>query len=234
MAIGVALLFNIKLPFNFNSPYKATNIQDFWRRWHMTLSRFLKDYIYIPLGGNRYGTYKTYLNLLTTFFLAGLWHGAGWTFIIWGLLHGIALIIHRMWNQLNIKIPTPLAWFITFNFVNISWVVFRAEDFEGVFKVLSGMLGFNGVLLPSMFYSHISIYNLEFFKFGGFLSSIQGDISIFFWIITAFVLTLGFKNSNKLHETFTANSFYSIFYMLITTISILKLSGYSEFLYFRF
>ncbi|MGJ0364316.1 MBOAT family O-acyltransferase, partial [Aliarcobacter cryaerophilus] len=99
MAIGISLMFNIKLPINFNSPYKALNIQDFWRRWHMTLSRFLRDYIYIPLGGNRKGEFRTYTNLLATFLIGGLWHGAGWTFIIWGALHGIALAIHRFWQS---------------------------------------------------------------------------------------------------------------------------------------
>jgi D-alanyl-lipoteichoic acid acyltransferase DltB (MBOAT superfamily) len=95
MAIGAALLFNIKLPINFNSPYKATSIQDFWRRWHITLSRFLRDYIYIPLGGNRRGEFRTYSNLMVTFLLGGLWHGAGWTFVFWGFLHGVALVLHR-------------------------------------------------------------------------------------------------------------------------------------------
>jgi len=93
MAIGLGLLFNIKLPINFNSPYKATNIQDFWRRWHMTLSRFLRDYVYIPLGGNRVGPFRVYFNLLATFVIGGIWHGAGWTFIFWGFLHGMALVI---------------------------------------------------------------------------------------------------------------------------------------------
>ena len=128
MAIGLALLFNIKLPINFNSPYKATNIQDFWRRWHMTLSRFLKDYVYIPLGGNRKGGFRTYTNLMATFILGGIWHGAGWTFVFWGFLHGLALVIHRTWHQLGLKLWTWLAWLITFNFVNIAWLFFRAKS----------------------------------------------------------------------------------------------------------
>ena len=124
MAIGIAYLFNIKLPFNFNSPYKSITIQDFWRRWHITLSRFLKDYIYIPLGGNKKGELKTYINLITTFLLAGIWHGAGWTFVVWGFLHGIALTIFKAWEKLNIKIHKWIAWIITFNFVNLTWVIF--------------------------------------------------------------------------------------------------------------
>lgn len=234
MAIGAALLFNIKLPFNFNSPYKAVSIQDFWRRWHMTLSRFLKEYIYIPLGGNRLSPKRTYLNLLATFFLAGLWHGAGWTFIAWGLLHGFALIVHRAWAKTNIKIPTLFAWFLTFNFINLSWVFFRAESFDDIVKVISGMIGFNGVLLPGFLQKNLSEYNFDFLNFGGFLSSIQGDITVFFWLILAFIIVFLFKNSNYFHKTFKANTYYSLFFMFISVVSVLKLSGYSEFLYFRF
>ncbi|NOR57944.1 MAG: MBOAT family protein, partial [Sulfurimonas sp.] len=120
MAIGAALLFNIRLPINFNSPYKALSIQDFWRRWHITLSRFLKDYIYIPFGGNRVGEFSIYRNLLATFIIGGIWHGAGWTFVFWGFLHGMALVVNRIWQKLNFTMPKVLAWFITFNFVNIA------------------------------------------------------------------------------------------------------------------
>ena len=143
MAIGLALLFNIRLPINFNSPYKALSIQDFWRRWHITLSRFLRDYVYIPLGGNQKGSFRTYSNLIATFLIGGLWHGAGWTFIFWGALHGIALAIHRVWQSLGFKMNTILAWFITFNFVNIAWVFFRAKDWDSAIKVLKAMFDFS-------------------------------------------------------------------------------------------
>lgn len=145
MAIGIALLFNIKLPINFNSPYKATSIQDFWRRWHITLSRFLKDYIYIPLGGNKKSKTRTYTNLMATFIIGGLWHGAAWTFVLWGFLHGFALVIHRLWSHLGFKLWTWLSWLITFNFINISWVFFRANEWKDAVKVLKGMLNLNTV-----------------------------------------------------------------------------------------
>ena len=112
MAIGAALLFNIKLPINFNSPYKATSIQDFWRRWHITLSRFLREYIYIPLGGNRKGEFRTCCSLMATFLIGGIWHGAGWTFLFWGFLHGIAIVIHRTWRKMGFKLNRFLAWSI--------------------------------------------------------------------------------------------------------------------------
>ncbi|MDH4945508.1 MBOAT family protein, partial [Sulfurimonas sp. C5] len=136
MAIGAALLFNIKLPQNFDSPYKAKDIQDFWRRWHMTLSRFLRDYIYIPLGGNRVSEPRIYSNLMITFIIGGLWHGAGWTFVFWGFLHGAALVIHRIWKTLGFTMNSILAWFITFNFINIAWVFFRAKEWDDAIKVL--------------------------------------------------------------------------------------------------
>ena len=145
MALGAALLFNIHLPKNFNSPYKALNIRDFWRRWHMTLGRFLKDYIYIPLGGNRLGLFRLHINIIATFLLCGLWHGAGWIFIFWGALHGIALATYQFWLRVNIKIHYLLAGSLTFLFVNFSWIFFRAKEWKDATKILAGMLGFNGI-----------------------------------------------------------------------------------------
>lgn len=148
MAIGLALMMNIRLPINFNSPYKATSIQDFWRRWHMTLSRWLRDYVYIPFGGNRKGESRTYINIILTFFLGGLWHGAGWTFVVWGLLHGLALALQKLWQKTGVLLPVFLSWLITFNFVNFTWVFFRAESFGDATAVIKGMLGFKGVYIP--------------------------------------------------------------------------------------
>ena len=139
MAIGLAKMFNINLPINFNSPYKALNIQDFWRRWHITLSRFLRDYIYIPLGGNRRGYYRSLANVFAVFLIGGLWHGAAWTFVIWGALHGLANIIWRLWRKTNRQLKKFVAWFITFNFVNIAWIFFRAKSFDDAKKVLVSM-----------------------------------------------------------------------------------------------
>ncbi|MFY4861150.1 MBOAT family O-acyltransferase, partial [Aliarcobacter butzleri] len=181
MAIGISLMFNIKLPINFNSPYKALSIQDFWRRWHMTLSRFLRDYLYIPLGGNRKGNIRTYVNLVTTFLLGGLWHGAGWTFIIWGLLHGIALAIHRFWQSLGFRMNKILAWFITFNFINITWIFFRAKDFESAMKVLGSMFSFDNVVFE---------IKKIFVNIGS-----NDSKEIIIWIIISFILVLFFSNS---------------------------------------
>ena len=145
MAIGASLLFNIWLPINFNSPYKALDIQDFWRRWHMTLSRYLRNYLYIPLGGNRCSTVHTYFNLMATFILGGLWHGASWMFIIWGALHGAGLVVHRVWSGLGLRMPKVLAWLLTFNFVNITWIFFRAKTLDDLHRIIGGMIDISSV-----------------------------------------------------------------------------------------
>ena len=146
MAMGAALMFNIRLPLNFNSPYKALDIQDFWRRWHITLGRFLRDYVYIPLGGNRGAEWMTYVNLFITFVIGGLWHGASWMFVIWGALHGGALMVHRAWNALGLRMPRMLAWLTTFLFVNMAWVFFRANTLDDALRVLRGMVDLPGTL----------------------------------------------------------------------------------------
>jgi len=232
MAIGIALLFNITLPINFNSPYKATSIQDFWRRWHMTLSRFLKDYVYIPLGGNRKGETRTYINLFATFLLGGIWHGAGWTFVFWGALHGLALMIHRAWHTLGMKLPTFLAWFITFNFVNITWVFFRAKEWDDALKVLHGMF-FGTIVLPVPLANKLGFLGQYGVSFGNWLSALNTDREIFAWLLAAFVTVFFFKNSMQLRNSFKPNIFYMISTILFF-LSIFILYRKSEFIYFNF
>ncbi|HCF29384.1 MAG TPA: membrane-bound O-acyltransferase family protein, partial [Cyanobacteria bacterium UBA11049] len=158
MAIGAAYLFGIKLPLNFNSPYKSVNIIDFWRRWHITLSNFLRDYLYIPLGGSRKGQVRRHLNLMITMLLGGLWHGAGWTFVLWGGLHGLYLVINHQWRSIRRSVGNDLNqshWFsrtiaclLTFIAVVISWVLFRAKTLDAAVSVLRSMFGLNGISLP--------------------------------------------------------------------------------------
>jgi D-alanyl-lipoteichoic acid acyltransferase DltB (MBOAT superfamily) len=146
MAIGISLMFGIFLPLNFNSPYKATSIIEFWRRWHMTLSQFLRDYLYIPLGGNRRGPALRYLNLMLTMLLGGLWHGAAWTFVVWGALHGVYLCINHAWNNYGPAVAprfarpaNALALILTFLSVVVAWVFFRADSLSSAVYVLSRM-----------------------------------------------------------------------------------------------
>jgi D-alanyl-lipoteichoic acid acyltransferase DltB (MBOAT superfamily) len=157
MAIGLGWLFGIRLPMNFDSPYRATNIIEFWRRWHMSLSRFLRDYLYFPLGGNRRGPTRRYMNLMITMLLGGLWHGAGWTFLIWGGLHGLYLLANHGWrggvDRLGWHVHSTLwtrgaARGVTFLFVVIAWVFFRAERMDVAERMFAGMLGANGAAWP--------------------------------------------------------------------------------------
>ncbi len=158
MAIGMSRLFGVRLPLNFHSPYKAVNIIEFWRHWHMTLSRFLRDYLYFPLGGNRKGPARRYVNLIATMLLGGLWHGANWTFVVWGGLHGVYLIINHAWRALTARLGwtrgTPslfgrtAARLVTFLAVVVGWVFFRAESLDSAVYVLKGMAGMNGLVLP--------------------------------------------------------------------------------------
>src|SRR5882757_7034037 len=148
MAIGLALLFGIRLPVNFRSPYRAASIIEFWRRWHITLSRFLRDYLYIPLGGNRLGGQRRYANLMVTMLLGGLWHGAGWNFFIWGGLHGLYLCVNHLWRGWHGEpkraglIAKAAGWVITFFAVVIAWVFFRAKTAAGAWQMLGSLFGF--------------------------------------------------------------------------------------------
>ncbi|MBB2203779.1 MBOAT family O-acyltransferase [Gluconacetobacter takamatsuzukensis] len=144
MAIGMALMFGLRLPFNFNVPYRATSLRAFWQRWHMTLSRFLRDYLYIPLGGNRHGMPRQMAGLMATMMLGGLWHGAGWTFVAWGALHGAGLAANHAWTRAGLRLPALAGWAATMLFVIVGWVLFRAADFPTAGRILRGMAGLGG------------------------------------------------------------------------------------------
>ena len=234
MAIGSALMFNIRLPINFNSPYKSRSIQDFWRRWHITLSRFLREYIYIPLGGNRRGEPNIYANIMITFLLGGLWHGAGWTFVFWGFLHGAGLVAQRWWGKLNLRLHWLLAWFITFNFVNIAWVFFRAENWGDATKVLAGMFGLSGVILPASLVPRLGSleqYGVQFASLADRfpdLPQAAGLVGLFF------LLAVLWRNSMEMTERFRPNWLNSLFIATLAVWAILNLNKVSEFIYFNF
>lgn len=198
----------------------------------MTLSRFLRDYIYIPLGGNRNGKLRTYQNLMITFLLGGLWHGAGWTFIFWGFLHGAALVIHRIWNSLGLKLNRIIAWIITFNFINITWVFFRAKEWNDAIKVLKGMVGGYGLALPELLEDKLIFIKQYGIKFGGVFNNIKGG-DPFAWILGAFIVVLLFKNSVENLGKFKVRFLY-IFYTTLMLLSIIMINKKSEFLYFNF
>lgn len=216
MAIGAAMMFGINLPQNFNSPYKALSIQDFWRRWHITLSRFLRDYIYIPLGGSKVKEYRVLTNIMITFIIGGIWHGAAWTFAVWGILHGLALVIFKQWQKFNIIMPKVLAWFITFNFINITWVFFRATSFEDAFKVLRGMFGIDN----------------EWHALGTGITYMQ----LFLWasLFVALIWVAVAKNSGYYKEKFEPTIVYLVLSLILACTAFICMGDYSEFLYFQF
>lgn len=211
MAIGSARMFNIHLPLNFNSPYKALNIQDFWRRWHMTLSRWLRDYLYIPLGGSKRGPGRTYINLFLTFFLGGLWHGAGWTFVLWGAMHGAGTAVHKFWQRFNIRMPRWSAWLLTFLFVNFAWIFFRASSFDEAEKLLSAMFSFQGYRLPP---------GIKDKAFG--------------WVAVGMLLVVFAPNSMELSRKFKPGWKLVLVSLALALVAIVNLERVSEFLYFQF
>lgn len=136
IAAGVARLFGLRLPMNFDSPYRSASVTEFWKRWHITLTTFLRECLYFPLGGSRRGAIRTYCNILIVFLVSGFWHGAGWTFLVWGALHGLAQVVERVWGRGRDRLPFVLRWGLTFLFVNIAWVFFRAPDCTGALELL--------------------------------------------------------------------------------------------------
>ena len=241
MAIGAALLFNIKLPINFNSPYKATGMIDFWQRWHITLSNFITTYIYTPIvrSFDRLTFHKAMFATVITFLIAGLWHGASWMFIIFGGLHGLGLIINHYWKKRKIKLNVVLAWFITFNFVNITFVFFRAKEWDDAVKVLGSMFSLDNIVLPDKLENKLSFLSNYGIEFGAWAGGISGSNYTAIVIILAFLVILIFKNSIqivKLNEKFNPTRIKALYFGFLLAISILYMyaSTHTEFIYFNF
>jgi alginate O-acetyltransferase complex protein AlgI len=234
MALGASLMFNIRLPINFNSPYRSFSIQEFWRRWHMTLGRFIRDYVYIPLGGSKVSETRTIVNLLVTFFVIGLWHGAGWTFVCWGLMHGIAIVAQRIWGRAHITLPKFLAWFLTFNFVNFSWIFFRALNFDDAVKVVKGMLGINGIGGTEQF-THV-LGSLKKFHIAQkhWLGNIDGNAQTLVFILLCLIFSIFYRNSNEMEERFVPNWRNAFILGVISLYAMLNLQKASQFIYFNF
>lgn len=195
MAKGVGLMLNIELPQNFNSPYKAISVNDFWKRWHMSLTGFFTKYLYIPLGESRKGTLITYRNVMIVFLVSGLWHGANYTFIVWGALHGIASVIERKWNFPE-KLHHVLRWLYTFVFINFSWLVFRATSMKQVMEVLKGICRceFTGIdyqVMADLIPTEIS-YVFQLFRFETLLLILP-----LVFIVLLMIIVLQFKNSDE-------------------------------------
>jgi alginate O-acetyltransferase complex protein AlgI len=264
MAIGLSRVVGVKLPLNFDSPYKAVNIIDFWRRWHMTLSRFLRDYLYISLGGNRKGTARRYLNLFVTMLLGGLWHGAGWTFVLWGGLHGLYLIVNHGWQALRERLgqdlnrTTPrgraLARLITFVAVVAGWVFFRATSLDDALAILRGMAGLNGVSLPATLATHLGPSLRAMLEGLGVVFHLGGGAHFVFqylWIVALLPLVMVAPNTQEILGRFQpALNFrgppaparlawrptagWAALVAAVTACGLLSLTRASEFLYYQF
>ncbi len=262
MALGASRMFGIVLPLNFFSPYKSRSIIEFWRRWHITLSRFLRDYVYIPLGGNRKTMLRRYENLLLTMLIGGLWHGAAWTFVFWGALHGIYLVINHGWRALRrrVNLAAPpgaraVATLTTFVAVVVAWVFFRASDFTTAVSIISGMLGQNGVVLPPQWQSDADIpawlanHGVQFGTTVYFDRVAQLNwlcfLLVFCWsapntqqLLAAYrpaLMTRGYGElGNAGPLAWRPNAVWLVALVLLGTVAMLSIHRYSEFIYFRF
>lgn len=261
MAIGLSRLFGVTLPLNFHSPYKAANIIEFWRRWHMSLSQFLRDYLYIPLGGNRKGNVRRYLNLLITMLLGGLWHGAGWTYVLWGGLHGCFLMINHGWQELRRRFwPNPplkflrvISVLITFSAVVVAWVFFRAENIDAATAILKAMAGMNDNALPAVWLTKwgrlgkwLALHGVDF---SNSKALITGDAVK--WILISLTIVWTAPNTQQMMANFKPalnmpddgaakrllwqpSYAWLVASILCAVSSILFISEVSEFIYFQF
>jgi len=212
MAIGLALMFGFTIPENFNIPYASFDIQEFWRRWHISLSTFLRDYLYIPLGGSRNGLIRQLQALIATMFLGGLWHGASWSFVVWGLLHGTALVLHVLWQKLGLRMPKPIGWIVLFIFLVFSWVLFRIQDFSIATDIMLSM---------------VDIKNWEI-----------NNLDKSYWltiIIAALIATLGPSSTKVTLNLMNPRPIYAVVVGFLLTYLIVE-TGYEarEFIYFQF
>ena len=237
MAVGIGQMMNIDLPANFNSPYKALTITEFWQRWHMTLTRFLTKYIYIPLGGNRRGTLRTYGNILMVFLVSGLWHGDSWTFVLWGLLHGLFSVLTRLGKPVFDRLPKVLNWLLTFCFVNITWVLFRAESLADAFHIIRQLFAMDfGPLSQSL----SAVFLLPEFAllFGSIPFLASWEIWPTLWALIAYgfamVLLLWCRNAQERMVSFRPGLKNMLGTYALLVWCILSLSGVSTFLYFNF
>lgn len=233
MAIGIGKMMNIDLPLNFNSPYKALTISDFWDRWHMTLTRFFTRYIYIPLGGSRKGTVRTYINIMIVFLVSGLWHGSNWTFILWGALHGLFSVVTRRFKTFFSNLHPALNWLITFGFVNVAWVFFRANSISDAVQLLRQILSFSITGINQNLVSAFSLVELEFL----FRDLLQISHPYFFFVLffaAALFLMLGSRNAYEKMLAFKPTFARSLTTVVLLIWSIFSFSGISTFLYFNF
>lgn len=227
MALGVSRMFGIELPINFDSPYKALSIRDFWKRWHLSLTKFLTTYVYFPLGGSKRGVGRTYLNILIVFLVSGIWHGSNWTFIIWGLLHGLLMVRDRLMERFDEKLPRLLRWSLTFVVINFLWALFRANDLSEFIAFVS-RLGANTWTVSTELLA--SIASVEFDVVTSFGLTCSGALCPL--LIVSAVICLFFTNATR--QTFKPTMFSAVYTAILLFWGIVSLGGEAKFLYFNF
>jgi len=236
MAIGIGNMFQVELPLNFNSPYKAVSIKDFWSRWHMTLTRFLRKYIYIPLGGNRKGTTRTLLNIFIVYLVSGIWHGAAWTFILWGILHGVMRIAEHIFGHVLDKIPKVLRWAGTFLLINLAWVLFRAESLSDAFLFYKQLLCGWGMPGSGALFAQFNILELTYIV--EHVAVLNNFVGRYPWIYMAIILSLALVIAlipkNCYEKEFQPTVKIAMGSIILLVWAIISFSGISTFLYFNF
>lgn len=235
MAIGIGYMFNIELPMNFNSPYKSTSITEFWERWHMSLTRFLRTYIYIPLGGNRKGTIRTYLNIMIVYLASGIWHGANWTFVVWGLLHGFLNCLNRLLKNPWAKLGKITQWAVTFMTVNVLWIIFRSTDISSAILFIKRMCSLSTFNIRNEIYKCFWLPEfiiIEHIKCLKYVTSRITGFYLWLFIFTAFFIVLNFRNSREIEFKPTMTTSLTVVILMVW--SVISLTGVSTFLYFDF
>ena len=241
MAVGIGKMMNIDLPVNFNSPYKALTITEFWDRWHITLTRFFTKYVYIPLGGRRKGKYRTYLNVMIVFLLSGIWHGANWTFILWGVIHGLFSVVTRHFDRFFRKLPPAVSWLLTFGFINAAWLFFRADTIHDALRIGKRIVRFDlGGLSPDL----AGCFSLKEFALpieaaAGLLNmsglkAVYPSLLMFGFFAAAFFAVLRMDNSYEKMQRFVPTPVRSLITVFLMLWCVCSFSGISTFLYFNF
>ncbi len=230
MAIGTGLMLGMRLPQNFDSPYKSLSLIDFWRRWHMSLGAWIRDYVYIPLGGSREGELKRTRNVMLAMLFTGLWHGMGWTFLLWGGLHGVLLAVNHWWRRHGVKVPAVVAWAMTFGSVVVLWVVFRAESLSDAVEMCASLVDVGNIALPVRF----GVYMNFLGQLGISFKSLRANTRTFAYVFMLLMTVLFTPNSWQITEHFRPRKLWFVAVVVIAVMSFVNFSGISDFLYFQF
>lgn len=241
MASGIASMFNMELPMNFDSPYKAASIIEFWKKWHITLTRFLRKYIYFPLGGSKKGKFRTYINIMVVFIASGIWHGANWTFIIWGSIHGIAQCLNRRFMKQWEKYHPAFQWAMTFLFVNFTWIIFRADSMAQAGRIIWRSINFRNLSISSDLIDCFNVVEIKAMKWLLSYSNIWNNFYneyyingfvMLSWIFGAMFIVLNKENAQRKAVNYNIGT--ALWTAVLLVWGIMSLSGVSTFLYFNF